>query len=610
MCGITGWVDWSKDLTNETAQIYKMTNALTHRGPDDKGYWISKTVGLGHRRLTILDPEGGQQPFVINEGNRKYVMVYNGELYNFLELRDELLQKGHRFRTRGDTEVVLRAYLEWGIDAPKYFNGIFAFAIWDEAKQELVLVRDQIGVKPLFYAQKGGALIFGSEMKALLAHVDINPEITYEGLAEILTLGFRTPGNGIYKDIQEVMPGQVIQYNQQGKKETTYWKIESYAHPDDLDTTVSTIREYLYDIVNRQLIADTEVVTLVSGGLDSSGLTAIAADLYRQQNKGSLHTYSIDFYDSEQDFATDYMRPSLDTPWIEKVVQHCQTIHHKIDLTTSDLLEYAATPYRAHDLPGFGEYEVSLYLLFKAIKQRAKVAISGEAADEIFGGYPWYHEDKRLHMPTFPWIHLWIGDRQYNRFSYFSEECHRLLRPIEYLHDQYQAALNDVPTLPGEDPLSADIRKFSYLNMTHLLSMLLHRKDQMSMSVGLEVRVPFCDPRLVQYVWNIPWKMKNTDGMEKGILRRALADVLPDDVRSRKKSAYPQMKKKEYYAALQAQMQQILDDPQSPLLPFLNPEEIQREIIGQAVPSSMSAPIERLLQIDRWMKEYQVEIRP
>jgi asparagine synthase (glutamine-hydrolysing) len=609
MCGIAGWVDWEKDLRLEESQVKKMTRTLFWRGPDAEGYWFSKRAGLGHRRLIVLDPEGGIQPFVIKEGNNTYVLVYNGELYNFMELRQELQSKGHHFRTRGDTEVVLRAYLEWGIDAPKRFNGIFAFAIWDEAKQELILARDHIGIKPLFYAKKGNSILFGSEIKALLAHREVRREITAEGLAEVLAVVSRSPGHGIYRDISEILPGQIVQFHRNGKRESFYWQLESKPHTDDLETTVSTIRELLYDTVKRQLIADVPVVSLVSGGLDSSGLTAIAAAEYRKQGKSPLHTYSIDFLGSVEDFQEDYLRPSLDTPWINRVVRHCQTKHHTVNLDTYDLIEYADVPFRAHDFPGLGEYEVSLHLLCKQIKKDATVALSGESADEVFGGYPWYHDDQVLNTPMFPWIRLFLGENQYNKLTYLSEECHRLIRPIEYLHDQYNTSISKVPRLPGEDARAARVRELFYLNMTRMLAMLLHRKDQMSMSVGLEVRVPFCDPRLIQYVWNIPWEMKNIDGMEKGILRRALAEVLPDDVRNRKKSAYPQIKNKNYLHWSQQQMQQILDDPHSPLAPFVNKEEVQRVIIGNAVATEISAPIEHMIQVDRWLREYNIEIK-
>lgn len=609
MCGIAGWIDWEKDLRLEERQVKKMTKTLFWRGPDAEGYWFSKRAGLGHRRLIVLDPEGGTQPFVIKEGNNTYVLVYNGELYNFIELRQELQSKGHHFRTRGDTEVVLRAYLEWGLDAPKHFNGIFSFAIWDEAKNMLVLVRDHVGIKPLFYAVKGNSIIFGSEIKAILAHRDIRPEITAEGLAEVLSIVSRSPGKGVYHGISEVLPGHTIQFTSYGKKESIYWQLESQPHTDNLETTVDTIRELLYDTVKRQLIADVPVVSLVSGGLDSSGLAAIAANEYRQQGKGALNTYSIDFFGSENDFEIDYLRPSLDTPWVDRVVEHCQTNHHTVNLTADDLIEYANVPYRAHDFPGLGEYEVSLYLLFKQIKQNATVAISGEAADEVFGGYPWYHDDKVLNTPTFPWIRILIGDEQYDKFSYLSEECHRVVRPIEYLHDQYKTSINKVPRLPGESARNARVRELFYLNMTGLLAMLLHRKDRMSMAVGLEVRVPFCDPRLIQYVWNVPFEMKNIDGMEKGLLRRALAEVLPDDVRNRKKSAYPQMKKQAYLQTLHTRMEDILNDPHSPLLPFLNKEEVRRTLIHDSLASEIYFPTEHIIQVDRWMREYNIEIK-
>ncbi|SFS46987.1 asparagine synthase (glutamine-hydrolyzing) [Marininema halotolerans] len=612
MCGITGWVDWNRDLSNEKPTLEKMANSIYWRGPDNDGFWLSQRVAFAHRRLIVIDPEGGVQPMVRRERGAEYALTYNGELYNFRELREELRGLGHTFETRSDTEVVLRSYIEWGSEAPRRFNGIFAAAIWDGARQELVLIRDQLGVKPLFYAQRNDSIIFGSELKALLSHPSIDPAIGRTGLAELfITVPVRTPGHGIYQDVHEVRPGYLLRFSATGVKEERYWKLESHPHEDDLEKTTLHIRELLHDTVQRQLIADVPVVSLLSGGLDSSGLTALAAREYREQGKEPLHTYSVDFVGSDRDFQADPLHQSLDAPWIERMVKHTQSNHHTVTLDTPDLIANHDVPIHAHDLPGMGEMEISLYMLFREIRKNAVVTLSGESADEVFGGYPWFHDEKVLQAKTFPWNVTM--ESNHNQMDLFTPEINEVLHREEYLQQRYEEAISEVPKLPGESAHDARIRELFYLNLTRFLPVLLNRKDRMSMATGLEVRVPFCDPRLVQYVWNIPWEMKNVDGMEKGILRRAFADVLPEGVVKRKKSAYPFTTNPTYLAALRSRMEEIINDTHSPLTSIIQRSALQNLLNATATPSQKITQwiqiLDRLVQTDTWLREYQVSIR-
>ncbi|SDX36423.1 asparagine synthase (glutamine-hydrolysing) [Marininema mesophilum] len=613
MCGITGWVDWKRDLSNEKTILEQMTNTLYWRGPDNDGFWLSQRAAFAHRRLIVIDPEGGKQPMVRQENGRQYALTYNGELYNFRELRQELISLGHTFETRSDTEVVLRSYIEWGTDAPRRFNGIFAIAIWDSAKQELILIRDQLGVKPLFYAQRESSVLFGSELKALLAHPSVRPEIDRTGLAELfITVPVRTPGNGIYRDVHEVRPGHLLRFSAKGMQDETYWKLESHPHEHDLETTTLHIRELLHDTVQRQLIADVPVVSLLSGGLDSSGLTALAAREYRNQGKDPLHTYSVDFIGSDRDFQTDPLHQSLDTPWVQHMVEHTNSHHHNVTLDTPDLIANHDVPIHAHDLPGMGEMEISLYLLFREIRKKAVVSLSGESADEVFGGYPWFHDQKVLQAKTFPWnVTMESGKSLLSNF--LTPDAQEVLQYDEYLHQRYEEAIAEVPTLPGENPHDARIRELFYLNLTRFLPVLLNRKDRMSMATGLEVRVPFCDPRLVQYVWNIPWEMKNVDNIEKGILRRAFADVLPEGIIKRRKSAYPFTTNPTYLAALRSRMNEIIHDSNSPLTSVIDRDALQKLYDATEHPSQKITRwiqiLDRLVQTNTWLSKYDVSIR-
>jgi len=613
MCGITGWIDWQADLSDQGAMLEKMVGCLIPRGPDEQGLWLSSHAALAHRRLIVLDPLGGKQPMRYEMGERTYSLTYNGEIYNFRELREELQGHGHTFRTHSDTEVILHAYAEWGEDCVKRFNGIFAFGLWDEQRQRLLLARDHLGVKPLFYARRGSSLLFASEIKSLLAHPLVKPEVDTEGLAEILTFARSTPGCGVYRDIHEVRAGFMLLCEREAVRPIRFWSLRSQQHTDDAETTAEHIRALLEDTVKRQLIADVPVVTMLSGGLDSSGLTALAGREFQREGK-QLHTYSIDFVDSARHFEGSALRPNLDAPWVQRVAEHVGTQHHTVMIDTPELVENLLVPMRAHDLPSMGQMETSLYLLFKAMKQDATVALSGESADEVFGGYPWFNDPVAFARPTFPWMAMMQTGSERGQFAWLSEETRAKIQPEEYLERRYREALAEVPRLEGEDARGARIREILYLNQTRFLSMLLNRKDRMSMATGFEVRVPFCDYRLVEYVWNIPWEMKRDGDIEKGILRRAFVGILPDDVRMRRKSAYPASHNPTYIQAMQNWTLQIINDPNAPVRSLVNVSVVRFMAEGNlpevpGVPNDFAVMfLERIIQLNSWLQEYQISI--
>ncbi|GHO85821.1 asparagine synthase (glutamine-hydrolyzing) [Dictyobacter formicarum] len=611
MCGITGWIDWEEDVTRQSAVIEAMAATLRYRGPDAKGIWLSPRAAFAHRRLMVIDPAGGAQPMVYTSGSRTYAITYNGEIYNFRELRSELESRGHTFGTKSDTEVILHAYVEWGEEFTRHLNGIFAFGLWDEQRQRLLLARDHLGVKPLFYAQRGSAVIFGSELKALFAHPRVQPEIDRDGIADIFGAGvIHTPGFGYFHDVHEVRPGYQLVFERERTRASQYWSLRSAPHPDDLETTAQRIRALLKDTVKRQLIADVPVVSMLSGGLDSSGLTALAASEFRSEGK-QLNTYSIDFVDSAAYFTGNDMRPSLDGPWVTRVSEHAMTRHHTVTVDTPELLENLLVPLYAHDVPTMGQIETSLYLIFKAMKEQATVALSGESADEVFGGYPWYYYDEVLTTNTFPWLTMFGRNGSMRSLpSLLSNDVMRQANPQEYIARRYQEALAEVPRLEGEDAEAAKRREIMYMGLTRWLPILLDRKDRMSMAVGFEVRVPFCDYRLVDYVWNIPWQMKTIDNIEKGILRRAFQDTLPDDARMRRKSAYPSTQHPSYIKGVCDWALQIINDPNAAVRPYINVDTYRafadknNPVLSQ---DFAIGPLERLIQLETWLKEYHIK---
>jgi asparagine synthase (glutamine-hydrolysing) len=609
MCGIIGWINWLEDLREQQAIVARMNASLSHRGPDAEGQWISQRAALAHRRLCVIDPSGGVQPMVYQQEDQSIVLTYNGELYNFCELRRELEMRGHVFTTRSDTEVLLHAYLEWEAELVHHLNGIFAFGIWDERKQQLLLVRDHLGVKPLFYAQRQHHFLFASELKALLAHPQIKPQVKMAGLAEAFDylLGHE-PGSGLFADIYEVRPGHALLVSREKVRQIRYWSLRSQPHNDTLETTVETIQMLLADSVRRQVKADVPVVAMLSGGLDSSGIAALMCQEFAQEGK-VLQTYSLDFAESEEHFSGSIFRPSRDEPWAQQVATHLGTQHQTVVCTTAELLEASLVPLFAQDRPTMGQLETSLYLFCKHMKQRATVALSGEAADEVFGGYPWFHNEEVLQAETFPWLVLRQAKHKNWQEQLLSQDLLRRVNPTEYIERNYREALAEVPCLPGEDIWDAKRRAQSYLNLTRFLPVLLDRKDRMSMATGFEVRVPFCDHRLVEYVWNIPWEMKCVDGIEKGLLRRALTGLLPEEVRMRQKSAYPVTRHPAYVQAIHSWLHAIMNDPNAPIRPFLNLSALQEIIDGTANgkrSASLYMGMERLVQVNAWLERYKV----
>ncbi|MCX2953940.1 asparagine synthase (glutamine-hydrolyzing) [Lentzea sp. NEAU-D7] len=604
MCGITGWVDYRRDLTGQGELADALTQTMACRGPDASGEWIGEHAVLGHRRLSIIDLETGQQPMAADEA----VITYSGEVYNFRELRDELRGLGHSFGTTSDTEVVLRAYLEWGEDFVDRLNGMYAFAIWDTRTEELLLVRDRIGIKPLYYYPTAGGVLFGSEPKAILRHPDAEAVVDRDGLCEMFTI-VKTPGHAIFRGMYEVRPGSVVRVSRDGLTKRRYWRLESREHTDDLDTTIANVRTLLEDIVERQLFADVPVGTLLSGGLDSSAVTALAA-----RRTGELPAFSVDFTGHDDRFEANVQWEDPDTPFAIEVAERVGAEHITIMLDNDDILDPSVrrATLVAQDLPiSTGDMEYSLYLLCRAVRERVTVALSGEAADELFGGYTWFHDQEAVNNGSFPWHHPFEkagGIGALEEVGLWDR-----LGLGEYVRRRYDEAMAEVPRLAGETGTEARMREVGYLNLTRWENFLLDRKDRISMAVGLEVRVPFCDHRLVEYVFNTPWAMKNFDGREKSLLRAAMRGVLPDSVLDRKKNPYPSTQDDKYEVALREQVEELCT-PDSPVLQLVSEEGIRRLLArpdGAYVmggPWAARAVLERLVEFNTWMTEYDVRL--
>jgi asparagine synthase (glutamine-hydrolysing) len=614
MCGIAGWVSYDGDVKAQWDVIATMTETMALRGPDAKGMFIDRHVGLGHRRLAVIDLAGGVQPMQAEEEGRVVAsLVYTGEVYNFVELRDELKRLGHHFKTSSDTEVVLRGYLQWGDEVAERLNGMFAFAIWDVVTKELFLVRDRMGVKPLFYYPTADGVLFGSEPKAILAHPSVRPRVSKDGLRELLVLA-KNPEATIYAGMSDVRPGQVVRVNRDGITKRRYWMLAAREHEDDLPRTIKTVAELLEDIVQRQIVADVPLCSLLSGGLDSSSVTALAHRAIFLRQGGRIRSFSVDFADHGADFVANAVHKSSDTPFVRDFVAQVGCDHTEVVLDSRKLAdrELSRTVMRASDFPPLslaGDMFSSMYRLFQAVRAESTVALSGESADELFGGYTWFHDPKAHAAETFPW--LATAGSTFDGTQVLAADLLERLKLPEFAADSYAQAIDETPVCDGEDAVERRMREISYLNLTRFVQFLLDRKDRMSMAVGLEVRVPFCDHRLVDYVFNIPWHLKTFDGREKSILRGATRELLPDSIVNREKSPYPSTQDPAYEKAVRADVAEMLEDRSHPAAPLFNRgvlEDLLARPVGNTSTLTDRAGLERARSIGVWVKDYGIEL--
>jgi asparagine synthase (glutamine-hydrolysing) len=610
MCGITGWVSFDRDLRSEAATLDAMTETMACRGPDDRGTWIEGPAALGHRRLAIIDLPGGRQPMTAATPHGTVAIVYSGEAYNFTELRRELTGRGHRFTTDSDTEVVLRGYLEWGDAIAERLNGMYAFAVWDGRVDKLVMIRDRMGIKPFYYHPTTDGVLFGSEPKAILANPLARRRVRLDGLRELFTM-IKTPGHAVWDGMHEVEPGTVVTVDRSGVRRRVYWELETRPHTDDRDATITRVRSRLDDIVRRQLVADVPRCTLLSGGLDSSAMTALAARQLAEHGE-KVRSFAVDFAGQAENFVADELRGTPDTPFVHDVARTAGTDHQDIVLDAQALAdpEVRAKVIRARDLPaGFGDLDTSLYLLFRAIREHSTVALSGESADEVFGGYLQFFDEEARSADTFPWL-VRLGRHFGDDAGVLRPDLVKTLELTEYVADGYRAAVAGIRRLDGESDFEYRMRRICHLHLTRFVRILLDRKDRASMAVGLEVRVPFCDHRLVEYVYNTPWALKSFDGREKSLLREATADLLPRSVYDRVKSPYPSTQDPRYAVVLRDQVRELLSRSGHPVFDLVDPGRL-RQAADRGTPLTTQAArrgLERALDLAQWIDLYTPEI--
>lgn len=608
MCGIAGEICPAGGVTGERAHAAQ--DAMKRRGPDQNGIYMSDKAVLIHTRLCVVDIENGRQPMSCMYDGNRYIIVYNGELYNTAEVRSRLLEHGCEFTGHSDTEVVLKAFAVFGSDCVNQFNGIFAFAIWDEKKRRLFFARDRIGVKPFFYTIDNGRFVFSSEIKGILAQTDRQPEIDAQGVMEIMLIGpGRTPGYGVFKGVEELKPAHCGFYDEDGLRIYRYWHLQDREHTETFEQTAEHVRYLVTDAITRQLISDVPIGTFLSGGLDSSLISSVASRVLKERGE-RLQTFTINYKDNEKYFQATKFQPNSDSDFVGQMVDYLGCDSHIIEIDTPALTKALFNAVDARDLPGMADVDSSLLLFCDEIKQHVTVALSGECADEIFGGYPWYRDPTVRAVNGFPWAQSTSYRAEFIRPEFTSQ-----INPNDYVQDKYLATVRETSKLPDLSPLESRMKEMVNLNHHWFMQTLLDRKDRMSMYNGLEVRVPFCDYRIADYLYSVPWEYKDYRSYEKGLLREAMKDYLPEEILWRKKSPYPKTHNPSYLAAVSRLLEQLVWDTSAPLWQIVRRDKAASLLGAQNNPQPwygqlMTTPqtIAYLLQVNYWLQRYNIRI--
>ncbi len=605
MCGIAGMIGL---CCNDTIAS-ELLKTMRHRGPDGSGCYTEADCFLMHSRLAVIDPERGRQPMSFSWNGENYNIVYNGELYNTQELRLLLERLGHRFLTHSDTEVVLHAYAQWSDGCLEKLNGIFAFAVWEEKRKKLFLARDRMGVKPLFYKLHEGGLLFASEIKTILAYPTVRTELDCEGVAQLLLIGpGRIPGSGVFRGICELEPGCCGYFYRNKWSWKRYWYLRDREHTDTFEQTTEQVRYLVTDAIRRQMVSDVPIGTFLSGGLDSSLISSVCAQEMEQRGE-ILQTFSVDYENNDKYFVPGKFQPNSDGDFIRRMQQYLNTEHHWTVIQPEQLVDALGNATRARDLPGMADVDFSLLVFCGDIRKKVKVALSGECADEIFGGYPWYRDPEVRALDGFPW-----AQNTTQRAAFLSPYFAEKIDAAEFVNTQYRDTLTKADILPGTPALERRMKEMVNLNQRWFMQTLLDRKDRMSMHHGLEVRVPFCDYRIAEYLYGVPWEFKDYQGKEKGLLRYAMADYLPHEVLYRKKSPYPKTFDPCYQELVSKLLMDVINDSKAPIHQIVDKSALQSLLnaeftwpwYGQLMKTPQT--IAYMLQINEWLKHYQVSL--
>ncbi len=606
MSGIAGIVSLSRKLDSQMDNITQMTKSLLHRG---KNIHKIKNTGCGVFGGVPMDFEedpGRQIPISQKIGDTEYTLCFDGIIYNRNEIKNYL--KAQTQLT--DAEIVLSSYIKWGMGCLQRLNGIFAFTVWNSKNNELFIARDRMGIKPLYYTFSGDTLIFASEIKGILKHPSVSAILDKDGICEILGLGpAHTQGTGVLKDICEIPPAACATYNKNGFNLSKYWHLESKTYDGEFQDCLKDVKTLTENAINSQIEpCGRDMCYFLSGGLDSSIITALAAKKHGRR----VNTFSLRYKDNDSFFTPNEYQPASDDYYINLMAETFDTKHHIITVDSDSIVDLLYDSMKARDMPGMGDVDSSLYFLCREMGKEFNGAVSGECADEVFGGYPWFHRKEDFEAKTFPWSKN-IDLRQ----QVLSPE----LKLGNYMHDfidrKYNKCISECPICRDDSPEEKRRREIAYLNLNWFMYTLGARSERIGMNCGLEIRMPFCDYKLVEYIWNVPWKYKAYNDREKGLLRMCFEDTLPDEVLWRKKSPFPKTHNPEYEVMVRNIAKSILDDKNAQIHQILNRDylnQLMAEDSDYAKPwfgQLMALPqlYAYIIQIDMWLKEYNIQIK-
>ncbi len=592
MGGIAGWVDYLRDLSRDRAVLLAQLGSIAHRGPGGEWSWTGRRALLGQRLH-------GRTPARAPAPASRVVAAVDGLVYGEPD----------------PAKAVEQAYLRWGADFPRHLEGTYAAAVWDGRDESLTLVRDPLGVKPMYYHPTADGVIFGSEPKAILAHPLVRPEIGLEGLRELLAYT-ATPGVGVIDGLSPVPPGGVVRITRDGVTSRRYWRVEAAEHRDDLERTVRTARELLEAAVERRLDAAGPVAMLLSGGLDSAALAAIASDILRRRGE-RLRTFSLGYADPGPSVPGP-LRSDEDRPHATAVAAHLDTDHTHLLMppgTTTDPVLRATSVAAQHDLPvAAPQFPRSLRVLCRAVAPYGGAAMGGNRANIVFGGVMGQTDRAVIDAGTYPWIAS-IQDRLPPAGLGTGLLAPDLLAKLDlpaYCADRYRADLAAAPVLDGESADERRMREIGYLYLQGLQEFSCILDDGAAASEGIELLLPYCDPALVQYMFNVPWAMKDFDGRSKSILRAAVADLLPEALRNRPPSPFPVGRDPGYGRVLRQELRLLLDDLDAPVRPLLDTAAARRRVEEPPVPERAwidATDMELVLQLNQWLSDHGIRVK-
>lgn len=610
MSGIAGIVSFERKLNVELENIRNMTNALVKRGSIAQKVKITD-YGLFGCTTTFPNAEKDKQiPLSLKYGGDEYTVCFDGLIYNTDEIKAELRKKGFNSEMADDAEIVLNAYCCWGAGCLSRLNGIFAFSVWNSSNKELFVARDRFGIKPFYYTFNNGCLIFASEIKGLLANSNIDAIVDKKGICEIIGLGpAQTRGCGVFYGINEIMPAHFAVYNKNGFNSHCYWRLESKEFDVGFDECLDETKTKVFKAINSQLQAKgRNMAFFLSGGLDSSAITAIAAQTYGRR----INTFSLRYSGNDDYFEPTEYQPTSDDYYIDLMSKNFDTEHSVITVSTENLIEHLTDSVEARDLPGMADVDSSLYFLCKEIGKDFNGALSGECADEVFGGYPWFHRKEDFESDIFPWAkNIRVREELINRNFMDPKEI------SAYIRDSYCNSIRTTPVCDSDSQEEKRRREISKLNLDWFMYTLGARSERIGMNCGLEIRMPFCDHKLVEYVWNIPWKYKAYNGREKGLLRKVFEGILPEEILERKKSPFPKTFNPEYENTVKQYVAELLRDKNSAISSLINekyifnlmnmPSDYGKPWFGQLMATPQLYAY--LIQLDHWIKKYNITFR-